>query len=149
MRRWLGVSAAVGSATAAVVAGAAWGRPAEADAHARVQRDDDASVHDCGHDDEVAAHLERSSAGDLLVVRAADGTSNPVEGAFTATTVRLPAQRGLRDAGAGAAGDGVAELRLPVPRGREGSNLVVQVEATFDDGITACTWTARIPRPRG
>jgi hypothetical protein len=131
------------------VAGAAWGRPAEAGTDVEAQRGDDATVHDCGHGDQVDAHLERTSAGDVLVVHAADGRSNPVEGAFTATTVRLPAQRGLPVASPAATGDRDAQLQLPLAHGRDAKNLVVRVEATFDDGITKCTWTARIPRPRG
>jgi hypothetical protein len=138
MKRWLGVWTAVGSATAAVVVGSAWAAPGEVP---RANAGDDGhrtTMHDCGHDDKIEAEVDRTG-GRLVVVRAVDGAADPVEAAFQATTVSVPSARGA------AAGVGSAELRLP----RRAVAGELRVEATFDDGITRCSWTLRVPAPRG
>ncbi|CAA9365778.1 MAG: hypothetical protein AVDCRST_MAG34-2943 [uncultured Nocardioidaceae bacterium] len=141
MKRWLGMSAAVGSATAAVVAGAAWAGPVEtAVAHAE-DAGERGTAHSCGHRDMLDARVEPRGGGTVLVVRAVDGVADPVEAAFDGTTVRIPGQRG-----AAAAGAGSAELRLLLPGAAAPRD--VRVEATFDDGITRCAWTVRVPAPR-
>ncbi len=141
MKRWVGLSAAVGSATAAVVAGSAWAIPVEFPIVSGEETGNPPVAHDCGHRDTVDARVERGGGDPVLVVHAVDGVGDPVEAAFDGTTVRVSSQPGA------AAGAGSAELRLPLPR--VGTGGEVRVEATFDDGITRCSWTASLAAPRG
>jgi hypothetical protein len=140
VKRWVGASAAVGSATAVVVAGSAWAGPVGTASLDVTSPENQAWAYDCGHRDWLEARVVPGAGGDVLVVGAVDGPGDPVEAAFDATTVRLAAQ-----SGAVAAGARSAELRWPLV-GQAGMREV-RVEATFDDGITRCAWTVQLPAP--
>lgn len=139
MRRWMGVSAAVGSATVAALTGTAWaGTPGAAVPTPRAMSPE---AHDCGHADTIAVS---GTAGDgTISVEAVDGVSDPVEGAFDGTTlhVRIPGQRTVSSSGSPA-----AEVRVALPGGRRRPPELTAA-ATFDDGITSCSWTTQVLTP--
>ena len=140
MRRWMGVSAAVGGATAAALTGSAWaGTPA---AGIPAQRPP-SSAHHCGHADTIAVTGTPSSGA--VHVEAVDGVADPVEGSFDGTTVRvrIPGQRT-----AAATGSPTAEVDASLPAGDGAASVALRIDATFDDGITSCSWTAHVGVPR-
>ena len=138
MRRWMGVSAAVGSATAAALTGSAWaGTPATA---VPAQRVPPSAAHQCGHEDTIAVS---STAGELRV-DAVDGVADPVEGSFGGTTVRvrIPGQRTATGSGSPSAGATAA-----LPTADDSGAVELRIDATFDDGITSCSWTTHVQVP--
>ena len=137
MRRWMGVSAAVGGATAAALTGSAWaGTPA---APIPAQRPP-SPAHHCGHADTIA--VSRTPGDGALRVEAVDGVADPVEGSFAGTTVRvrIPGQRT-----ATATGSPTAEVSTALPAGGQ-DPVELRIDATFDDGITSCSWTTHVLR---
>jgi hypothetical protein len=149
MRRWTGLSVAVGTATAAAVTGSAWaGSTVQAAGAVPPQRAAPAEAHGCGHADTIAVVAADAAGGPAVAVRAVDGAGDPVDAAFAHTTLRvsIPGQR-TRVAAVGA-GAPAAEVRLALPEGHRGGTYELQAVATFDDGITDCSWTTRVAAPR-
>ena len=136
----MGVTAAVGSATAAALTGSAWaGTPGTA---VPAQRAPSPAAHRCGHADTIAV----AGTPGALRVDAVDGAADPVDGAFAGTTVRvrIPGQRTATGSGSPA-----AEVTPALPTGDEPETVTLRVDATFDDGITTCSWTTHVEVPPG
>jgi hypothetical protein len=140
----MGVSAAVGSATVAALTGTAWaGTPVDG---VPAQRPPSPAAHRCGHADTIAVTAGSPSAeGAALTVEAVDGAADPVEAAFDGTTllVRIPGQRTAPPA----SGSPAADVRAVLPAGDRSRSYEVRAVATFDDGITECSWTTRVVVP--
>jgi hypothetical protein len=153
MRRWVGVSAAVGSATVAALTGSAWAGPVGG--AVPVQRASSSTEHRCGHADTITVRQVTpvgGGAAEAVVLEAVDGAGDPVEAAFDGTTLRVgfPAQRSRRAGGVtggSAAGAPSAVVRTVLPAGARAHTYEVEAAATFDDGITGCTWTTQVVVP--
>src|SRR4051794_39755367 len=152
MRRWMGVSAAVGSATAAALTGTAWaGAPLGAVPAQRTPVP--AAAHRCGHGDTIALSHGTpvdGGAGEAVVVRAVDGAGDPVEAAFDGTTLRvtIPRQRSATAVpGGSSSGAPSAEVRTVLPSSARARTYDIRTVATFDDGITECSWDTQVVVP--
>jgi hypothetical protein len=154
----MGVSAAVGSATAAALTGTAWaGSPVGAvpaqRSPAAALSGAPATAHRCGHGDTIAVTRGTpvdAGTADAVVVRAVDGAGDPVEAAFGGTTLRVtvPRQRPATAVrGGSSAGASSAEVRTVLPVAGRPRTYAVRAVATFDDGITECRWSTQVVVP--
>jgi hypothetical protein len=152
----MGVSAAVGSATVAALTGSAWAGPPDGTVPA--QRAPSVETHRCGHADTMAVSTRAPSDGgstEGLTLQAVDGAADPVDAAFDRTTlrVRIPGQRsgspGVGLDGATGSGAPAAEVTVVLPTGRRPRSYDLRATATFDDGITRCTWSTEVAVPPG
>jgi hypothetical protein len=156
MRRWTGVSAAVGSAAVAALTGAAWAGSSVAAVPApRSPAGAPGAAHGCGHDDSIVVSdvtpVEGGTA-ESVAVQALDGAGDPVDASFDGTALRVtvPGQRHSSVLPARAAASSRApavEVRTVLPAADRPRSYELRTVATFDDGITECRWTTRVVVP--